>query len=260
MKVKEIISFLEQQGEWVNRRMTRDHLLCGNENTEVNKIIVCWVATYDIIDKAIEDKCHFIICHENPFYLSSTNMHSAIIEAQQHKLKILEDHQICIYRCHDLWDLYPKYGVLDSWAKILNLPFDHKNKYQFYRWTDKLKMTTKDLALHIRNCIEPYGQSGIEVIGDLNKNINVLAIGTGAITDVFQMVDLGADVCLVSDDGINNWTATQWAMDHHIPLLVVNHMTSENAGMVGLKEYLTSQFPNLEVEMLFSNYRIHHFS
>lgn len=259
MKVKDIISFLEQQGDWVNRRMTRDHLLCGNENIDINKIIVCWVATYDIIEKAIQKGCNFIICHENPFYLSSTNMHSAIVEAQREKRKILEEHSICVYRCHDLWDRYPKYGVLDSWAKALKLSFDKEKEYTFFKCTNALNMTTKELAINIKNCIEPYGETGIEVIGNLNKKITTLAIGTGAITDVFQMVDMGADACLVSDDGINNWTSSQWAMDHNIPLIVVNHMTSENAGMIGLKDYLELKFPEVDIEMLFSEYRIHHF-
>ena len=48
--------------------------------------------------------------------------------------------------------------------------------------------------------------------------------------------------CLVSDDGINNWVHTQWAMDHHIPLIVVNHLTSEAAGIKKLSEYLSEQF------------------
>lgn len=258
MKIKEIISYLEKQGDWVNRSHTRDHLLCGNVDNEITNIIICWVATYDIIARAIDKNCNFIICHENPFYQSSTNMHTAIIKEQQAKLKLLDDHHISIYRCHDLWDLYPKYGIRDSWANVLNLPFN--KEYGYYKCSDDLNMTVKQLALHIKEQIKEYGESGIEVIGNLDQTIHTLAIGTGAITNVFEMVDMKADICLVSDDGINNWTATQWAMDNNIPLIVVNHMTSENAGMIGLSKYLKQSFPNLNIEMMFSNYHINHIS
>lgn len=258
MKIKNIISLLENQGEWVNRRHTRDHLLIGDINQYVDKVIICWVPTNDIIERAINSECHFIICHENPFYQSSTNMHTAIVEGQNEKISLLKKNQITIYRCHDLWDLYPDYGVLDTWAKTLKLPFNKENRNGFYRYFDDLNMTTKQLAMHIKECIKPHGENGIEVIGDLDKNINTLVVGTGAITNVFEMCDLGADVCLVSDDGINNWVSTQWCMDLNIPLIVVNHRTAENAGMVGLKDYLKNIYPNLEIEILLNDYKINH--
>ena len=49
MKIAEIISCLDKQGEWVNRSLTRDRLLIGDDEQEVNQVIVCWVATFDII-------------------------------------------------------------------------------------------------------------------------------------------------------------------------------------------------------------------
>ncbi len=257
MKIKEIITLLENQGDWVNRRFTRDHLLIGNDNTDIDKIMICWVPTYDIIQKAIDENYHFIICHENPFYLSSTNMHTAIIEGQNIKKQQLINHDITIYRCHDLWDVYPKYGVLDKWSETLHLSQDSDQK-GFYRYYKNLNITTKELALHIKKHIALHGENGIEVIGNLDKNINTLVIGTGAITDVFQMADLGADACLVSDDGINNWVHTQWCMDHNIPLIVINHRTAENAGMVGLKDYLTSVLDNIDIKVFNNEYIIHH--
>ena len=259
MKIKEVISHLESQGDWVNRRCTRDHLLIGDPNTDIDKIIICWVVTYDIIQKAIENHCHFIISHENPFYLSSTNMHSAIIETVEKKKELLNQHHISIYRCHDLWDLYPHYGVLDSWVKTLNLPYDKNEQHGFYRLINNINLPTQKLALHIKEHIKQHGEIGIEVIGDLNQTIHTLAIGTGAITDVFQMYDLNADGFLVTDDGINNWVTTQWCMDHHIPLIIVNHRTAENAGMLGLKEYLETIYPNLDIQFLNNQYQIYHF-
>lgn len=47
------------------------------------------------------------------------------------------------------------------------------------------------------------------MIGNLHQIVHCLGIGTGACTDIIQMHNAGADVCLVSDDGINNWVHTQ---------------------------------------------------
>ena len=45
MRVKKILDLLESQGEWVNRSCTRDRILFGDDQKEVSKVVVCWVAT-----------------------------------------------------------------------------------------------------------------------------------------------------------------------------------------------------------------------
>lgn len=50
MKIKDVIEILKQEGTWVRwNRCTRDRILFGDENQEVKKIGVCWVATNKII-------------------------------------------------------------------------------------------------------------------------------------------------------------------------------------------------------------------
>lgn len=258
MKIKEIIQYLENQGEWVDRQNTRDHVLIGDVQQDVQEVIVCWVATIDVIEKAIQSHCHFIITHENPFYMSSTSIPTAILNAQKEKRDLCCQHQICIYRCHDLWDLYPEYGVRDSWAKLLKFPFQKSHYGSFIRVSEDIQMKVTDLAQHITQCIEPFFEFGIEVIGDLGKEIHYLGIGTGACTDIIEMYNQGADVCLVSDDGMNNWVYTQWAMDNGIPLLVVNHLTSEAIGILALSRYLSEHFNHVHFQYIYNDYGIHH--
>ena len=45
MRVKKILDLLESQGEWVNRSCTRDRILFGDDQKEVSKVVVFWVAT-----------------------------------------------------------------------------------------------------------------------------------------------------------------------------------------------------------------------
>ena len=49
MKIQDIVNDLEKQGEWVNREYTRDHILFGRTDMEIDKVIVCWVATMEVI-------------------------------------------------------------------------------------------------------------------------------------------------------------------------------------------------------------------
>lgn len=258
MKIKEVIDYLETQGEWVNRDCTKDHILYGNENNDIHQAIVCWVATLDIIYQAIQNDCHFIISHENPFYLASTNLPHPFIEAQKKKKELLKKHNITIYRCHDLWDLYPKYGVRDSWGEILRFNFKEMKAYDYIKIAKNIKMSFDDLISHVIKCIEPYHQAGIEVIGTTNKTINRLGIGTGACTDIFTMSKYDIDACIVSDDGINNWVAVQWAMDNEIPLIIVNHMTCEAPGIKNMAIFLNNKFENIEFKYVPNDYGIYH--
>ena len=225
MKIKNIIEFLESQGDWVNRHFTRDHILIGTDETEIKSVIVCWVATLDVINKAV-----------------------------------LNDNNITIYRCHDLWDLYPKYGVRDQWAKTLGFDFDLKKSNKFLCYADNINLTTEQLAHHVIKCIKPYYQFGIELIGNKDKVIKKVGIGTGACTDIFEMYENNVDACIVSDDGINNWVNVQWAMDHNLPLLVINHLTSEAPGIKELSNYLSKHFTDIQFEYINNDYGIYHIS
>ncbi|MDZ4957424.1 hypothetical protein GNF51_16955, partial [Clostridium perfringens] len=104
----------------------------------------------------------------------------------------------------------------------------------------------KDLAIHIKNKISVFGQDGVIVIGDLDSNVNRLGIGTGAITDIFEMSANGADTCIVTDDGINNWYSIQYGIDNSINLIIINHAISEIPGIISLSRYLNELLPNIE--------------
>ena len=64
MTIRDIIDLLESQGEWVNRSRTRDRILFGDDQTEISKVITCWVATNKVIQYAVEHDIHFIISHD----------------------------------------------------------------------------------------------------------------------------------------------------------------------------------------------------
>lgn len=260
MKIKEVIELLEIQGEWVNRNKTRDHLLIGNTEAEITNITVCWVATIDVIQQAISNKSNFIISHENPFYAAGTSVPTLIMKSTEKKQQLLKDNYITVYRCHDLWDLYPKYGVKDQWKKVVDIPFEYDKGFSFLSYSKPINTTVIELAEKISKNIKDYGQQGLQIIGNRNAKVTKAAIGTGACTDVIEMVQNGADCCIVSDDGINNWISVQWAIDNNIPLIVVNHMTCEAPGIKCMKEYLSDNLKDIEINFISNDYGIYHFN
>lgn len=260
MQIMDVIQHLEEQGTWVNWEFqTRDHVLFGDKNQEIKKIGVCWVATKQVIQEAIDNDIHFIITHENPFYQCSTRMMSAAINAANEKKALLEKNHICVYRCHDVWDCLPEYGIHDQWAKRLGFSFEDRNISSYYQSAMIPQMTVKELAHHVVQVLKEDGQQGVYVFGNTEKIVNRITIGTGAATNIYQMLPDHPDAVIVSDDGINNYDAAQFAIDMDIPMIVVHHSCSEIPGMKAMEKYLNMIFPTLDAVYLKEGYDISHY-
>jgi hypothetical protein len=107
-----------------------------------------------------------------------------------------------------------------------------------------------DLAALVLERLRPLGQDWVQVLGGGEARVRRLAIGTGAITNLAAMQALAPDAILATDDGVNYWTGGLWALDTGVPILLVNHATSELPGIMRLAEYLRAQFPGVPVEYL----------
>ncbi|MEG0507393.1 MAG: Nif3-like dinuclear metal center hexameric protein [Longicatena sp.] len=260
MKIVDAIALFEKEGSWVSwENQTRDHVLYGDAQQEVSSIGVCWVATKQAIEEAIQKGSNFIITHENPFYCTSTRPKTLIHKAIEEKKQLLDKGNICIYRCHDVWDSIREYGVSDQWAKRLGFTFEPRIQNSYYQYANILPQRVCDLAQHVASSLLEDGENGIYVFGDVHKEVHRLAIGTGAATDIFEMLKEKPDAMIVSDDGITNYCEAQYAIDYHVPLLVVHHASCEIAGLKAMVPYLIKHFPTISCTYLEEGYNIHHF-
>ena len=169
MKVQDVIAHLEKVGYWVNWDKTRDVVLHGSTDKEITKMGVCWVATKEVIEQAKHAGINFIISHENAFYEQTTSPTRQVLESANEKRKLLDEGDITVYRCHDVWDMMPTYGVADIWSKDIGLDFEPRvvNSYNSYA---NVNMTVKELAQKVANAVSKYEQEGIQVIGNLDKS------------------------------------------------------------------------------------------
>jgi hypothetical protein len=62
--------------------------------------------------------------------------------------------------------------------------------------------------------------------------------------------DLEADAAVCTDDGFTYWRDGALAQDARVPVVIVNHAVSENAGMARLAELLRSHFSSTSVHFL----------
>lgn len=249
MRARELHDHCKSIGRWVDWDNTVDKILVGNPDTKITGITVSWMPTLDSLIRASELGCNLFVTHE-PLYISDPD-ETRLIDLGDPwvtKKAWIHENNLVIYRCHDFWDDYPDVGIHGSWAKWLGFNEKPLASEKYYEVHSVEGVSLGELAEMILEKVKPLGQRVVHVIGDLNKEVQRVALGTGAITNYRRMHALGADVLILTDDGTRLWESGQWAHDGGASLILVNHATAEEPGMITLADYIRGIFPDVRVE------------
>jgi putative NIF3 family GTP cyclohydrolase 1 type 2 len=231
-----------------------DRVIYGDPNREIEGIAVCWMPYIETIHKARELGANVIVAHEPTFYdhwdLDGSFHDSAAIEE---KKRIIDECQITIIRCHDVWDVFPDHGILAAWADFLGLDDAIKivNPFGIYKIE---KQEAIVYAEEVLRKISTLGQECVSFCGDPNKIVNTVGIGVGCNSDPFKMYQLGADFAIAVDDISRAWIIGEWSRDTGNPALIVEHSISEEPGQASLAVYLKEQFPDFNVHYIQQGY------
>jgi len=247
MKAKDLHDHMLEIGTWVDWGRGVDGFKIGDPEADVTGIAVAWIALAETVESAHRAGCNLFVTHEDPFY-SNIRPDPAAHERTAAQRRFIEENGIIIYRCHDVWDVMPEIGIVDSWAKGLGLEGKPVAEQKYYAVYDIGRMTFRQLARRILERVKPLGQKVVLTVGDPGQAVSRLAIGTGAITDPFLMHSMGADVLLVTDDPFQTTAKGGWCRNMGLPVMIVSHATAEEWGVANLARYLRQQFPEVPVE------------
>lgn len=251
LKARAVHEHLRSVGTWVDwEGGTCDGFKYGDPETDVRGIAVGWQALYSALEEAHAKGCNLFITHEPTFYshLDDDPIAKAS-EPAQRKMAFLERTGMVIYRCHDVWDTFPALGIVDSWSAFLGLG-EPLARAQYYNLHAVPHTTVWELAQRIAFRLASLGEQAVQLVGKKWQMVHRLAVGTGAITQVQEMVKLGADVLLTTDDGTALWRDGAWIADLGLPMIRVNHMSAEIPGLRNLADYLRQQFPSVPVHFV----------
>ena len=108
MKINTLIEYIKKNSSdtWNGKKIcdkeSRDQILFGDSEQECTGIAVTCFASYEVIQKAGESGCNFIIVHESLFW--NHGDHTEWLESNstfQKKKALLKRYRICIWRNHD---------------------------------------------------------------------------------------------------------------------------------------------------------------
>jgi putative NIF3 family GTP cyclohydrolase 1 type 2 len=236
-------------GGWINQDQTVDTFKSGDPQAEVQGIAVGWMSYTWALKKAVESGCNVFVTHEPTYYNHFDNDAQVFdLPGVNEKRQFIEENGLVILRCHDLWDRFPQVGIPDSWAELLELgpAVDGKGYFRVYEVNGH---TAVSLAKWVAKRTMGFGQEAVELIGPADRPVKRVSIGTGAIVRYLDMIsEYEVDLAIATDDGINQWRDGAYAIDMGVPLIVVNHAVSEEAGLMNLARHLQQKFPAIPVQ------------
>lgn len=249
MKTKDLLAhFKSLDTGWVHWDQTVDTFKSGSPEADIKGIAVGWMSYTWALQLAFDLGCNLFVTHE-PTYYDHMDQNEGMfsLPGVQAKKAFIEQNNLTILRCHDLWDQMPQIGIPDSWGNLLELgPVVAGEGY--FRIYDGAGTTALQLARQIAARTQSFGQGAVQLIGPQNKPISRIAIGTGAITPFLKWIpNFNIDLAICTDDGFTYWRDGAYAIDMNLPVIVVHHAVSEEAGMQNLANHLTATFPDIPV-------------
>ena len=250
MKAIDLHNHMREVGKWVDWNNTVDRFIIGEPETQVRGIAVGWQSRTAALKGAIKRGCNLFVTHEPTFYRHRENT-DAIFDDPQAAAKrdFINRSGLVILRCHDVWDQMPKVGIVDSWSAHLGLGKQVASG-QFTSVHQSPAKSLGELAEHVATATSYLGQPFVEMVGDPRKKVTKVAVGCGAIVHIREMVELGADAIIGSDDDTRYWYSGAWALESGMPMVIVNHATSEEPGLKNLAAYIRDRFPGVKTEFI----------
>jgi len=234
-------------GGWVDEDDTVDTIKAGDPATGVDAVAVGWMSYGRALERAAELGCNVFVTHEPTYFdhwddPDPDDRAAFALEAAAAKRRWIDDRGMVVLRCHDLWDRYPGQGVPDSWGRRLGFagPDDVPASDEgFFRVYDLEERSARAVATQVARNVASLGQEAVQLVGPGDAPVSRVVVGTGAITPYERLVDeYDADLVVCSDDGFTYWRDGALAIDTGVPAVVVNHATSELAGIARLADRL----------------------
>lgn len=253
MKAKEII---ELMNAWASPELIdywdNTGFQIGDENKEVNRVLVALDLDREVYEKAIEEHFHMIITHHPLIFKPVSN-----IITSNYKGKLIYDlimNGIIVYNAHTNLD-QAKGGVNDKLAKLLGLynpiplklnSLEFKSPYGYGKVGDIKEI---ELVDYIKEIKEKLNTPHLTVYGNQERKVNRVAVcgGSGAefIYDAYKQK---ASIYITGDI---KYHEAQLGAELGLTIIDAGHYHTEKVILPVIKEYLEKETNNnIYVEVL----------
>ncbi len=237
-----------------------DRIISGSAETEVTGIITTFMATAEVIEKALERKANLIITHEPTYFMGDDQtdwLRNDPVYAA--KKKLLDDCGLCIWRFHDhmhllgedmiysglLWKLGLKARLIENQTlplcyEIEEMSFDALVSLIKEKWSMQVLKTIGKPEAGCRRIGILVGAYGMGVMGRQQMPMEL-------------MRDMRLDAVICGE--VLEWTLCAYVNDaqrlgFNKALIVAGHERSEEWGMEYLAQWLAPKLQGMPVTFI----------
>ncbi len=254
MKVKEIVDRIIAACQTPPLPQTCDQLIAGDWQAEVSGVATTFMATVAVIEQSIALGANLIITHE-PTYFTGRDATDWLQgdEVYLRKQKLINEHQINIWRFHDHMHLRKPDLIYAGLNKELGWePLDHAERRHCYRIP---ATTVAALAAFLK---EKLRVKAAQIVGNPEakvENVGVLvgggSLGLGVEEMPMQLM-LSHDLDVLVCGEITEWTTCAYVRDAaqlglNKALIILGHDRTEEVGMKYLPDWLKPLLPGVPV-------------
>ena len=228
-----------------------DTLIVGRWNQPVRGIAATFLATFDVIKRAQRQGLNLVLTHEPTFYnhLDERDVYGAMDPVVLEKLKFIEEHDMVVFRYHDL----PHMAQTD----MINAGLIDKLGWREFEVDDMVFQspfgTLGELAGYLKS---HFGAGTIRIVGDRNMPIARVGILPGAYSREAQVKAFNQeriDVLIIGE--AREWETVEYvrdalAMGAAKALIVLGHADSEEPGMEYVASWLEELVPEVPVQFV----------
>jgi putative NIF3 family GTP cyclohydrolase 1 type 2 len=226
---------------------TVDTIKVGDPGQPVRGIVTTFMATNEVIKRAIGHDANLIITHEPTFYSHKDQTGWLELDpVYRHKRALLEDHGIAVWRYHDhLHKIVPDpifRGLIDrlGWIDTID-PEDG-------RVCHIQKMSLAGLAEH---CKQKLNVTAMRYVGGPNlpcRTVGLLPGAWGGKPQIGFLAEGKINVLICGE--VNEWETSEYVRDSQqtrrpLGLIVTGHQCSEEDGMKPLADWLKEQYHHI---------------
>jgi dinuclear metal center YbgI/SA1388 family protein len=199
---------------------------------EINKIVTGVTASMALLEAALEVNADAVLVHHGYFWRSEALQITGI---KKRRIQFLLQHEINLFAYHLPLDMHAELGNNVMLAKQLGL--------KITQWADMLALVELDSPMTLKSMaekIEAKLRRSPQVIGDLNKPIQRIALCTGAAQGYIEQA-VAANVDVYISGEISEQTV-HVARESGMSYISAGHHATELYGIQALGEHLAQKF------------------
>ncbi len=229
---------------------TADGVVCGSPDTEIKKAAVCFTATAEIVQQAIDAGCNLIICHEGLFSGDDSDYGAYYQRVIDGKQALLDDSGMTVLRIHDHAHLADPDFIHEGFLRKLDLPLAEREKPESFAVSRYVLADPIPLANLIERIRQRITHGPVGLIGPLDLTVRSFMMCLGNVNNrrIERMYLRDTDLFIggeANELGQMEFVREAAFFGERRSLLLLGHCGSEYSGMEYMAEYIGRWVPSV---------------